>query len=31
VRDFLHDEALNQQERVMDRYLRADLLIVDLC
>ncbi len=29
VRDFLHDEALNQQERVMDRYLRADLLIVD--
>jgi DNA replication protein DnaC len=29
VRDFLQDEALNQQERVMDRYLRADLLIVD--
>ena len=29
VRDFLHDEALNQQERVMERYLRADLLIID--
>jgi DNA replication protein DnaC len=29
VRDFLQDEALNQQERVKDRYLRADLLIVD--
>ena len=29
VRDFLHDEAMNQQERVMERYLRADLLIVD--
>jgi DNA replication protein DnaC len=29
VRDFLHDEAINQQPRVMERYLRADLLIVD--
>ena len=29
VRDFLHDEALNQQDRVMDRYLRADVLIID--
>jgi DNA replication protein DnaC len=29
VRDFLHDEALNQQERIMERYLRADLLIID--
>ena len=29
VRDFLHDEALNQQDRVMDRYLRADLVIID--
>ena len=29
VRDFLHDEALSGQERVMERYLRADLLIID--
>jgi DNA replication protein DnaC len=29
VRDFLHDEALNQQDRLMERYLRADLLIID--
>jgi DNA replication protein DnaC len=29
VRDFLHDEAINQQERVMDRYLRADVLVID--
>jgi DNA replication protein DnaC len=29
VRDFLHDEALNQQDRIMERYLRADLLIID--
>src|SRR5271155_621441 len=26
VRDFLHDEAINQQEKIMERYLRADLL-----
>lgn len=29
VRDFLHEEALNQQDKVMERYLRADLLIID--
>jgi DNA replication protein DnaC len=30
VRDFLHDDAqATQQERLMDRYLRADLLIID--
>jgi DNA replication protein DnaC len=29
VRDFLHDEAINQQDKVMERYLRADLLIID--
>jgi len=29
VRDFLHDEALNQQDHVMDRYLRADLVVID--
>jgi DNA replication protein DnaC len=31
VRDFLHDEALNQQDRLMERYLKADLLIIDQC
>lgn len=29
VRDFLHDEAMAQQDKVMERYLRADLLIID--
>lgn len=29
VRDFLHDEAMAQQDRLMERYLRADLLIID--
>jgi DNA replication protein DnaC len=29
VRDFLHDDALAGQERLMERYLRADLLIID--
>jgi DNA replication protein DnaC len=29
VRDFLHDEALGRQDRLMERYLRADLLIID--
>jgi DNA replication protein DnaC len=29
VRDFLHDEALSQQDKLMDRYLRPDLLIID--
>ncbi len=29
VRDFLQDEALAGQDRVLDRYLRPDLLIVD--
>ena len=29
VRDFLHDEAVEGQEKVMARYLKPDLLIVD--
>src|SRR6266849_5138226 len=29
VRDFLHDEALGDQERVLTRYLKPDLLIID--
>ena len=29
IRDFLHDEALGGEEKVMARYLKPDLLIVD--
>lgn len=29
VRDFLHDEAMDGHERVMNRYLKPDLLIID--
>ena len=29
VRDFLHDEAMEGHERVLQRYLKPDLLIVD--
>jgi DNA replication protein DnaC len=29
VRDFLHDEALEGQERILPKYLKPDLLIVD--
>jgi DNA replication protein DnaC len=29
VRDFLHDEALEGQERILQRYLKPDLLIID--
>jgi len=29
VRDFLHDDVMAQQDKVMERYLRADLLIID--
>src|SRR6266849_9200726 len=29
VRDFLRDEAFNQQDRVLRKYLKPDLLIVD--
>lgn len=29
VRDFLHDEALEGQERILKRYLEPDLLIID--
>jgi DNA replication protein DnaC len=29
VRDFLHDEALSGQERIIQKYLKPDLLIVD--
>ena len=31
VRDFLKDEAFNQQDRVLRRYLKPDLLIIDSC
>ena len=31
VRDFLHDEATGGEEKVLNRYLKPDLLIVDLC
>ena len=29
VRDFLHDEALGGQERILARYLKPDLAIID--
>ena len=29
VRDFLNDEALGDQDRMLDRYLRPDLVIID--
>ena len=29
VRDFLHDEAMDGHERIMDGYLKPDLLIID--
>jgi DNA replication protein DnaC len=29
VRDFLHDEALGGEDKVLSRYLKPDLLIVD--
>ena len=29
VRDFLHEESINQQDRLMDRYLKPELLIID--
>jgi len=29
VRDFLHDEALGGEEKILNRYLKPDLLIVD--
>ena len=29
VRDFLHDEALGSEEKVLAKYLKPDLLIVD--
>jgi DNA replication protein DnaC len=29
VRDFLHDEAVGGEERVLNKYLKPDLLIVD--
>lgn len=29
VRDFLHDEAMDGHERIMARYLKPDLLIID--
>lgn len=29
VRDFLHEEAIDQQDKLLERYLRPDLLIVD--
>jgi len=29
VRDFLHDDALSQQDKILARYLKPDLLIID--
>jgi len=29
VRDFLHDEALGGEEKVLERYLKPDLLLID--
>jgi DNA replication protein DnaC len=29
VRDFLHDEALGQEDKILARYLKPDLLIID--
>ena len=29
MRDFLKDEAFNQQDRILRRYLKPDLLIID--
>ena len=29
VRDFLHDEAIDSEEKVLARYLKPDLLIID--
>ena len=29
VRDFLHDEAMDGHDRIMARYLKPDLLIID--
>jgi DNA replication protein DnaC len=29
VRDFLHDEALSQEAKILNRYLKPDLLIID--
>jgi DNA replication protein DnaC len=29
VRDFLHDEAMDQEDKVLARYLKPDLLIID--
>ena len=29
VRDFLHDEALGGEQKVLDKYLKPDLLIID--
>jgi DNA replication protein DnaC len=29
IRDFLHDEALGDQEKILARYLKPDLLIID--
>ena len=29
VRDFLHDEAVGQDDKVLARYLKPDLLIID--
>jgi IstB-like ATP binding protein. len=29
VRDFLHDEAFGEQEKVLAKYLKPELLIID--
>ena len=29
VRDFLHDEVLGQEEKILSKYLKPELLIID--
>jgi len=31
VRDFLHDEAVGWEDKILNRYLKPDLLIIDKC
>jgi hypothetical protein len=31
VRDFLHDQTMGGDEKVLARYLKPDLLIIDSC
>jgi hypothetical protein len=31
VRDFLHDQVLGQEDKLLSKYLKPDLLIIDKC